>query len=91
VICRISELRCKEVINIKDGMRLGFISDVEINTESGHVTAITVPGKSGINLFGNSSNDYVIPWEAICRIGDDVVLVDFNFRPRPIKERKSWL
>lgn len=89
--CRIADLRCKEVINVKDGARLGFVSDVAVDTVSGKVVAITVPGKSGLCLFGNSSNDYVIPWDAICRIGDDIVLVNFDFCPRPSKERRSWL
>ena len=28
--CRMVELRCKEVINICDGCRLGFVGDVEV-------------------------------------------------------------
>ena len=30
--CRIGELRNKEVVNMKDGGRLGFVSDVELDT-----------------------------------------------------------
>ena len=28
--CRIRDLRCKEVINICDGCRLGFVGDVDV-------------------------------------------------------------
>ena len=44
--CRLAELRCKEVISVSDGSRLGYVSDV-------------------------------IPWEAIRRIGDDIILTSF--------------
>ena len=89
--CRIAELRCKEVINVKDGARLGFVSDVAIETESGRVVAITVPGKAGISLFGSSANDYVIPWDAICRIGDDIILVELPESPARKKRDKRPL
>ena len=34
---RTSDFRQKEVININDGKRLGFVCDVEINLKSGRV------------------------------------------------------
>ena len=34
---RVTELRCKEVINITDGQRLGFVSDVEVQLPEGKV------------------------------------------------------
>ena len=84
--CKVTDLRCKEVINVRDGARLGYISDVLVDTECGRVVAVTVPGCGGFSLFGGE--DYVVPWESICRIGEDIVLVDFEFRPRPTKEKK---
>ena len=41
---RVTELRCKEVINITDGQRLGFVSDVEVQLPEGKVLALVVPG-----------------------------------------------
>ena len=38
--CRMRDLRCKEVINISDGCRLGFVSDVDIRIPEGQVIAI---------------------------------------------------
>ncbi len=83
--CRVADLRCKEVINVRDGARLGYISDVEIDTACGRVLAIIVPC-GGFALFGGE--DYIIPWDAISRIGEDIVLIDFELRPRPPKEKK---
>ena len=73
---RFSSLRCREVINVSDGCRLGFVSDLELDSACGQVTALVVPcpGK----WFGllPSGEDYVIPWANIRRIGADLILVE---------------
>ena len=38
--CRCTELRCKDVISAADGTRLGYVTDVEIDTCSASVQAI---------------------------------------------------
>ena len=71
------DFKHKEVINIVDGKRLGFVQDVTANLETGIITSIIVPGNNKIfNVF--SSNDLVIPWKDIKCIGDDVILVEVN-------------
>lgn len=73
-----SELRSKEVINTADGSRLGCIVDLEINPHDGVIIAIVVPGQG--RLFGllRGDKDIVIPYCKICKIGDDVILVDIE-------------
>lgn len=72
----VSDLKLKEVINIVDGKRLGAITDIEIDVESGKLTAIVVPGNGKfLGLFGRSE-DVVIPWDKINKIGFDVILVE---------------
>lgn len=75
---RIVDFRQKEVINIADGRRLGYIYDVEIDDESGQIAAVVIPisGKV-LGLFGKE-NEYVIPWESIKKIGEDIVLVELD-------------
>ena len=73
---KFTELLCKEVICISDGRRLGFIQDVLIELPNGEVNAIIVPGRCKLGGFGPPRDDYVIPWNSICRIGPDIVLVD---------------
>ncbi len=69
------DFKHKEVINIVDGKRLGFVQDVTANLETGIITSIIVPGNNKFfNVF--SSNDIVIPWQDIKCIGDDVILVE---------------
>ncbi len=77
---RSSDFRQKEVINVNDGRRLGFVSDVEIDLEQGKIEAIVLPGVA--RLFGllGKDSEFVIPWEKIVRIGEDIILVDLDER-----------
>ena len=78
MLIRYSALRCKEVINLADGARLGYVSDLELEGESGRVLCLVVPCPGRFfGLFG-SSGDYVIPWPCIRRIGGDLILVYVN-------------
>lgn len=71
------DFKHKEVINIIDGKRLGFVQDVNANLETGIITSIVVPGSNKFfNVF--NSNDLVIPWQDIKCIGDDVILVELK-------------
>lgn len=80
-----ADFRNKEVISVSDGKRLGFVSDVDINFEKGTIDAIIVPGPSGLmNLLSGGKNDYVIPWDNITKVGDDIILVDYII-PRDYK------
>ena len=40
------DFKHKEVINIVDGKRLGFVQDVTANLETGIITSIIVPGST---------------------------------------------
>ena len=86
---RVTDLSCKEVVCIRDGARLGFVSDVEVEVPDGQVCAIVVPGKCRFFGFLGRAEDFVIPWNAIRRVGDDSILVDCSPgdcrfpRPRP--------
>lgn len=77
---RSSDFRNKEVINISDGRRLGFVSDVEINLEDGRIEAIVIPGAG--RLFGliGKDSEFVIPWDRIKKIGEDIILVEMDER-----------
>ncbi len=72
----LSELRYKEVVNLSNGSKLGYIGDCEIDLDSGTVRALIVPGR--YKFFGilGREDDYVIPWDKINVIGDDLVLIE---------------
>ena len=71
------DFKHKEVINISDGRRLGFVQDVCADLDTGRITSIIVPGGTNrlMILFSNS-NDIIIQWERIKCIGDDLILVE---------------
>ena len=72
------ELRYREVINMRDGARLGFLGDIEFDFETGKIQAMIIPGRPKFfGLFGREE-DRVIGWESIKKIGEDIVLVDIN-------------
>ena len=74
--CRISELQYKEVVDITDGTRYGFIGDLELDADTGNIRNVIIAGKSRcLGLLGRES-DTVFPWSAIKRIGSDIILVD---------------
>ena len=77
---RTSDFWEKEVINTKDGRRLGFVCDVEINLESGKIEAIVIPGGRSWFGFVGKDDEYVIPWDRIKKIGEDIILVDLDDR-----------
>lgn len=89
---RIADLRCKEVINISDGERLGFVDDVLLDAREGKLLALIVPGPCRFFGMFAHEDDYVIPWEKINRIGDDIILVDVNGDlGRSKRPKKQWL
>ncbi len=73
---RYSELRCKEVINVRDGCRYGHVNDLEFDEKTGKIHAILVPVRNRIWGFIVSDEEYRIPWRKVIRIGDDAILVD---------------
>ena len=89
------QLREKEVISITDGRSLGYISDVEIDLSRGRVEALVVPGRRGFWGMFSQSEEYVIPWKNIHKIGEDVILAKLREEPGPglyerQKGRWSW-
>ena len=73
--CRLGELRCREVISLCDGTRLGFVGDAVLTLPEGRVQALIVPGRRRFFGLLGCEEDIVIPWEDIERLGGDVILV----------------
>ena len=86
--CRVSELRYKEIINVSDGSRYGWVGDVEVDLESGQVRALVVPGR--LRLFGllGREEDRYIPWDRVRRFGEDIILVEQEPQTRALRRRR---
>lgn len=78
MICGIYDLRRKEVINIKNGLRIGFVSDVDIDLCNAKIVSIIIYGK--LKLFGllGRYDDIIIKWEDVSVVGEDTILVNFS-------------
>ena len=93
MLCRIADFRYKEVINVCTGYRLGYVCDVEFDLTDGHITALIVPGPCRFfGIFGRE-DDYLLPWECIERIGEDIVLVKVpgEFRRCRCEKKRKWM
>lgn len=75
MLCRIQEFRYKDVVCMEDGTRLGYVGDVEIDTETAQLRSIVIYGKYHW-LFFAREEDIVVPWEEIRLIGEDTILVN---------------
>jgi YlmC/YmxH family sporulation protein len=77
---RLSDLTGKEVINLGDGARLGVIDECELtfDSKSGRIHALVLPNRGGMFSFFSDKRNSTIPWQAIKRIGDEVIIVDLN-------------
>lgn len=75
---RFCEFKQKEVINCRDGERLGYISDIIFDEGCACIKKIIIPGQC--RLFGilGKEDEYVIAWNCIRQIGTDVILVDID-------------
>lgn len=87
--CRIVELKNKEVVNIKNGCRIGCVNDVEVDIKCAKIIAIIVYGK--LKCFGllGREEDIIINWENIETIGDDIILVNYNHNNYRKKRRPN--
>ena len=72
---RFKEFKNKEIINISDGMKIGYVDDILFDSDTAQIESIVVYGR--LRWFGilGRENDLFIPWENVEIIGDDTILV----------------
>jgi len=75
---RFCELREKEVINVRDCYKLGFVADVEFDPDSGCICKLIIPGPGKFCGFLGREIEYVIGWECVKQIGGDIILVSVD-------------
>ena len=86
---RITQMRCKEVVDIQSGSRYGCVGDLEIDLETGRVYALVVPGR--LRLFGllGRERERVFPWSSIRCLGEDIILVDGGVEKTLEKQKRK--
>ena len=74
---RISDFQNKDVVNMKNGNRLGNIIDIDIDMISGNINKVIIYNKKSIfSVF--KQEELEISWSSIKKVGDDVILIDLN-------------
>ena len=84
---RMGELRCKEVINVVDGTRYGYVGDIIMDLDSGQLQALIVPGRLRLLGLLGREPERIFPWPSVRRFGEDIVLVEEA--PAPPSRRRA--
>lgn len=71
---RLSDLQAKDIINTKDGKKLGKIIDAEIDNK-GVIVYFAVEQRKIFRFF-SSNPEINITFNQIVKIGEDVILVE---------------
>lgn len=77
------ELKSKQVINTVDGKCLGHITDIIFDIACAKALGFIVPEQNGgfFSLF-KGNKDIFIPFDCVCKIGVDVILVELYVEDR---------
>ena len=67
----------KEIINVKNGKKLGFITDIDLDVENGKVSSFSITGSTG-NFFSRGAEIDTVFWRDILRIGCDTIIVSIG-------------
>ncbi len=81
----LSELSGKEIVNLHDGAKLGLVgdSDIKINA-NGKIEALIISSRSNYGWLFSKNTDkegetVVIPWKAIKKVGNEIIIVDIDY------------
>lgn len=75
---RISDIMEKEVINVKNGKRMGFITDIDMDVNEGKIVSFTIFGDGGRGFFQRGGDEQVIFWNDILKVGCDTIIVNIG-------------
>jgi YlmC/YmxH family sporulation protein len=76
----LSRLSRKEIINLYDGARLGYVgeSDLVIDASTGAIKSMIITTRAIGLKMSRGMRELVIPWEAVKKIGAEVLIVDIS-------------
>ena len=84
-----NDLKCKEIINIRNGCRIGFPDDIEFENCTAKICRLIVYGRVRcFGLFGREE-DICIKWCDIEVIGEDTILVSCEEPAGSTKKRRK--
>lgn len=75
---RVSDIMEKEIINVKNGKKMGFITDIDMDINEGKIMSFTITGDTGRGFFSRGNEGQVIFWNDILKIGCDTIIVNIG-------------
>lgn len=91
ILCKLSDLKDKEVVCVKTGLKLGYVDDVLLDTEDETVKSFIIYGRLRFfGLFGRDS-DIVVKCTDIELVGEDTILVTNQEQQSCTIKKKSAL
>lgn len=75
---RLSDLGDKEIVNLANGSRYGQLSSAELlfDEHQGSIKSVLVPNGRGKMSFFGSKDFMQLPWNAIRKIGEDIIIFE---------------
>ncbi|MBQ8164920.1 MAG: YlmC/YmxH family sporulation protein [Clostridia bacterium] len=75
---RLNDIIKMEVINLFDGRRVGYVSDVAADFHTGKIDSVIIYGEGKFFRKYNHNADIVIPFNKIVSVGEDLIIVDID-------------
>ena len=75
---KLTELMNKDIINDEDGIKLGKIIDIELDSNDGNIISVIINKGIKLSNIFSTKEQIVIPWNKIIKIGNDVIIVDYK-------------
>ena len=75
---KLTELMSKDIINDEDGIKLGKIIDIDLDSNDGTILNVIINKGIKLSNIFSTKEQVIIPWNKIIKIGNDVVIVDYK-------------
>ncbi len=75
MLCTLSELRQKEIVDTKTGTILGRADDIQFDSETSNVLSMIIYGRPKLFGFLGRDSDLSVRFEDVSLIGKDAILV----------------
>ncbi len=90
MIAKLRDLRRKELVNVKDGTKIGYADDIIIDADTAEVKSLIVYGRLKLLGLLGRQPDITISWENIKIIGEDAILITIDDLSEEISKKYNW-
>ena len=73
---RLSDLQCKNIVNMVDGRNVGSIIDANVD-KAGNIESLVIETNKKFLSF-SKDDDLLVLWKDIAKIGEDVILINLK-------------